>query len=472
MNQKFLRQLPAVDELLSRPEITELMSSQSRAVVVMAIREVLDEQRLRIIATSGAELDSLDLSVVILVDLIRSKVEALLAPRLRRVVNATGVVIHTNLGRSILPESAVYAIGQVAKRYSNLEYDIEKGTRGSRQDGIREIILKLTKAEDAMVVNNNAAAVLLALSAIAKNHEVIVSRGELVEIGGSFRIPDVMRQSGAQLVEVGTTNKTYAKDYKHAINENTSLLLKVHTSNFKIVGFTAETSIAELVALGRETEVGVMHDLGSGIFANLDKFGFIDEPTVEESIKAGVDILTFSGDKLLGGPQAGIIIGNRRYVEICRDHPLARAVRVDKFTLAALEATLKLYLDPEQALTKVPTVRMLVEDIASLEVRARELASQLTVVADGRYDVQVVTDTSKAGGGTLPLLEIPTMAVSVASLDIEIYELESRLRANETPIVARIKDNRLIFDIRTIAADDFPIIVKALDLASPAKTGG
>lgn len=464
MKKEYLKQLPAVDDFLADPGLSDLLTDQPRAVVVMAIREVLDELRLKIMA-GGTSLDSLDLSTTALIHLVSCKVTQITSPRLRRVVNGTGVVVHTNLGRSILAESAVLAIDQVARNYCNLEYDVEQGARGSRHDHIRDLIIGLTKAEDAIAVNNNAAAVLLALTAIAKDKEVVVSRGELVEIGGSFRIPDVMRQSGARLVEVATTNKTHYQDYANATNENTALLLKVHTSNFKIIGFTSEVSVPEMVALGRETGIAVMHDLGSGLMTSIDSLGFIDEPTVDDSIKAGVDLITFSGDKLLGGPQAGIILGKSKYVEICRRHPLARAVRIDKFTLSALEATLRLYLDSQYALQAIPTLRMLSEKFSGIEDRAQKLAARLTSIAGARYDVKVITEVSKAGGGALPLIEIPTVAVSVSLPGVSINELESRIRSHEPPVIARIKDDRLVFDARTITMDDLEIIAAALRIA-------
>lgn len=463
MKNNQLRNLPAVDEVLAFSGVEELITNYPRPVVVTAIRDTLEDLRKSILEAKNIQDENVDISPEAIALRVSHRCEEVLRPRLRRVINATGVVVHTNLGRSILAKSALQALMEVARGYSNLEYNLESGERGSRHDHIRDIIIRLTGAEDAMVVNNNAAAVLLALSAIAKDKEVVVSRGQLVEIGGSFRIPDVMRQSGASLVEVGATNKTHLEDYRKAISENTGMLLKVHSSNFKIVGFTSEVSISSLVSLGQEYGVPVMDDLGSGMLVDLAEYGSIDEPTVHESINAGAQIVTFSGDKLLGGPQAGIMVGARKYISMCRTHPLARAVRVDKFTLAALEATLRIYLDPQGCLQQIPTLNMITQDVDSLMPKAKRLAEQLTKVVGKRYYIEVVTETSKAGGGALPLLEIPTAAVAVMSEDSGINELESRLRAHTPPIIARIKEERLILDVRTIAEDEFGEIVSALN---------
>lgn len=462
MKQDLLRKLPAVDEVLTFARIAEASESLPRQVAVDAIRSVLDRLRTAIMQTQNEkELNDLSIDTDALTDLVLAEIAETMKPRLRRVINATGVVVHTNLGRSIIARPALDALIEVAGGYNNLEYNIADGERGSRHDHIRDIIVKLTGAEDAIVVNNNAAAVLLALTAIAKGRDVIVSRGQLVEIGGSFRIPDVMRQSGANLVEVGSTNKTHLGDYRKAISDDTALILRVHTSNFKIVGFTSEVPIGEMVALGHEFEVPVMDDLGSGMLIELEKLGSIDEPTVAESVAAGVDIITFSGDKLLGGPQAGIMVGSKRFIAKCRNHPLARVVRVDKFTLAALEATLRLYLDPEKALREIPTLRMISEDIEVLTGKARRLAAELTKASKKGYDIKVVAEMSKAGGGALPLYEIPTAAVSVVPRNLSVNDLEEKLRANDPPIIARIKDAQLLLDVRTISEEEFLEIAEA-----------
>jgi L-seryl-tRNA(Ser) seleniumtransferase len=377
------------------------------------------------------------------------------------VINATGVVIHTNLGRSILSRAAVESLLEVASHYSNLEFDLKKGERGSRHAHLTELIKNLTGAEDGMVVNNNASAVLLALSAFARGKEVVVSRGELVEIGGSFRIPDVMRESGAVLREVGTTNKTYISDYRSAISENTAMLLKVHTSNFKIVGFTHEASIEELVHLGKEFSLPVMYDLGSGVLVNLPSRQLGDEPTVASALKAGADIITFSGDKLLGGPQAGIIIGKARYVQRLKKHPLARAIRVDKFTIAALEATLKAYFDPQMALDEIPTLRMITVSLEELRERANKLASMLSERASEKFEVRVEDEVSRAGGGALPLAELPTAVVSVTPRQSYVVDIEKKLRANKPPIIVRIKEEKILLDVRTILPEEYHEVVEA-----------
>lgn len=459
--KQYLRQLSSVDEILQLPAMQVLVESYPRGVVVEAIRTVVDELRQTILSSKDLpQLEELNLEAEHLVPLISKLVEASMSPQLKRVINATGVVVHTNLGRSILGDSAVEAISQAARHYSNLEFDLKKGERGSRHAHVEDLICTITGAESGMVVNNNAGAVLLALSAVAQEREVIVSRGELVEIGGSFRIPDVMRQSGAVLREVGTTNKTHLVDYEQAITPETALLLKVHTSNFKILGFTTEASLEELVGLAKTKDLLVMHDLGSGVLINLSKYGLTYEPTIQDSVKAGVDIITFSGDKLLGAPQGGIIIGKKDLVAKMKKHPLARALRVDKMTLAGLEATLRLYLDPESVVDTVPTLSMILASSSKLEKKAKKLASKLKE-AKGAYSIEVEEDISMVGGGALPVEKLPTWVVSVAATKLSTAELEEKLRNSAPPIVVRIKEDRILLDVRTILNEDFDDLARA-----------
>jgi L-seryl-tRNA(Ser) seleniumtransferase len=389
-------------------------------------------------------------------------IEHLTAPRLKRVINATGVVIHTNLGRSILHARAIEHMDEVSRRFSNLEYDIEKGQRGSRYVHVEEILCTLTGAEAALVVNNNAGAVLLVLNTLAEGREVVVSRGQLVEIGGAFRIPDVMRRSGAHLVEVGTTNRTRLEDYHRAISEETALLLKVHTSNFKIVGFTAEVSLRDLAELGKSEGIPVMEDLGSGCLVDLTPYGLEEEPLIQESIKQGADVVTFSGDKLLGGPQAGIILGKEEIVGRVRANPLHRAVRVDKLTLAALESTLRLYLDQDKALQEIPTLAMLTVSRNSLNRRARRLMTQIRHRLGDAVDASVRDDRSQVGGGAYPIQELPTRVVSIRSKTLSANQIEEKLRRQTPPVITRINRDEVVLDLRTIQDDEIPILAQAL----------
>ena len=461
----YLRRLSSVDDILQLPQIQDLIKAYPRAVVVETIRNVVDEVRQRILSSKDlSQMDQHDFDAENLVPQIAHLTEKAMSPRLRRVINATGVVIHTNLGRSILSKKATEAVAEAAQYYSNLEFDLAEGKRGSRHSHIEELLCSITGAEAGMVVNNNAGAVLLALSAIAQDKEVVVSRGELVEIGGSFRIPDVMRQSGAILKEVGTTNKTHRIDYEKAITPETGLLLKVHTSNFKIMGFTAEVSLQELVELAEGSNLKVMHDLGSGVLIDLSRHGIVYEPTIQDSVRAGVDIITFSGDKLLGGPQGGIIIGKKQFVDRMKKHPLARALRVDKMTLAGLEATLRLYLDPEKAIKEIPTLSMILANDTDLLKKAKTLAAKLRK-ATGDYLIEVEKDISMVGGGALPIEELPTRVVSISAKKISTAELEKRLRESKPPVVVRVKEDKILLDVRTILPEDMDDLVAALAAA-------
>jgi len=454
-----LNKIPKVDKVLEWRDIKAIRERYPRPVLLRAVRTVLAELRSEALCGSAGPQSYTEETVA---ERIMSELAASGAFSLKRVVNGTGVVIHTNLGRAPLPEAVRQQLNDMAFGYSNLEFDLEKGGRGSRYSHVEEILCELTGAEAALVVNNNAAAVLLALSALAAGREVVVSRGELVEIGDSFRIPDVMRQSGAILREVGATNRTHPEDYRNAINADSGLLLKVHTSNFAVVGFTSEVSAHDLVVLGREFSLPVMADVGSGNLVDLrGVFGF-GEPTVQEFVRAGVDVITFSGDKLLGGPQAGVIVGRKRYLEPMKHHPLLRAVRIDKLTLAALEGTLRLYRDERQALALIPALRMLTVAPDELKARGRRLLQRLRKVLPARVKVSLVSGFSQAGGGALPLLELPTTLLAVDMEEISPQKLESRLRNCDIPVLGRICKERFLLDLRTILEDDVSPLVTAL----------
>jgi L-seryl-tRNA(Ser) seleniumtransferase len=447
-----LRALPQVQRLLETGQAAALLRDTSRAALTAALREVLDGLR--------AELRGADDAAVPGAAEIMQRAAARLAagqvPVLRRVINATGIVLHTNLGRAPLAEAAVAAVAEVARGYCNLEFALQDGTRGARLQGIEPLLCRLTGAEAGIAVNNNAAAVLLALSALAGGGEVIVSRGELVEIGGGFRIPDVIRQGGARLVEVGTTNRTRLADYRAAITEATRVLLKVHQSNYRIIGFTEEATLAELAGLARERNLLLVHDLGSGTLADLRPFGRSHEPTVRQSLQDGADLVAFSGDKLLGGPQAGLLAGRAVAVDLLRRHPLLRALRLDKLTLAALEATLRLHQDPDTASRQIPALRMLAQREALLQARADRLCSLLDGTAE------VVASTGFAGGGTLPEERIPSRAVAIGPAGVPVEDLARRLRTGHPAIIGRLHDGRLLLDMLTVADTDLPDIAAAL----------
>lgn len=451
-----LRQLPAVDEVLRESAVVEWLKSYPRAVVVEAVRTAIDQKRKYLIENPGAESASLP----DIVNTAHTILQGLLEPSLRPVINATGVVVHTNLGRSLLSEEAIRRVIEVNRSYSNLEYDISKGERGKRHVHVENIIKRLTQSEAALAVNNNAAAVLLCLNTLAQGKEVVVSRGELVEIGGSFRVPEVMERSGAKLREVGTTNKTHLRDYEKAINENTGLLLKVHTSNYKIVGFTKEVSASELSELGKRRGIPVMWDLGSGSLVDLAEYGIGDEPTVKQAVASGVDIITFSGDKLLGGPQAGFIIGKKAYIDPIRTNPLARALRIDKMTIAAIEATLYLYLDPERARREIPTLWMLTQPVSEIERKARLLAEGLSGLSG--LVVKIQDEMSQSGGGALPTGYLPTKVVAISHKEMSANQIESRLRLERPYIITRIKGDMVLFDPRTLNDSEISKIIGAV----------
>jgi len=428
-----LRELPSVERLLTDPRL----EGEPRPLVLAAARSALERARDKI--RGGRDVDDV-------VDLVLEELATARRPSLRRVLNATGVIVHTNLGRAPLPSAALDRVAEIGAGYSNLEYDIEGGSRGSRQSHLGSILVRLTGAEAALVVNNNAGAVLLALAALAEGRDVLVSRGELIEIGDGFRIPDVLARSGARLVEVGTTNRTRVVDYERAMSDQTALLLRVHQSNFRVVGFTEQPRLEELAALGGRHGIPVVDDLGSGALLVLG-----DEPTARASLASGADLVCFSGDKLLGGPQSGIVVGRAELVERLRRHPLQRALRADKLTLAALEGTLSLYLDPDRVRGEVPVLRMLEEPADEVRKRAERLA--------GLVGGSVEETVSRVGGGALPLAELPSYACAVAE------ELATPLRLGEPPVIGIVRDGRLLLDCRTLAADEVEEVAAAVAAA-------
>ena len=458
--QETLRQLPGVDRLLEAARKSPKAHRIPKSVLLQAIRATLERQRKALLEAdddAAARLPSQE-------DLLRRVIEsasAMQAPKLQHVINATGVVVHTNLGRSCLPPSAVEHVAAVAARYSNLEFDLALGRRGSRYSIVEALLCEISGAEAALVVNNNAGAVLLCLDSLAHGRAVIISRGELVEIGGLFRIPDVMAKSGAILKEVGSTNRTHLYDYEEAITDETALLLKVHASNYSIVGFTASVSLAELTALGDRFNIPVMEDLGSGNLIDLKRHGLPVEPTVQDSIAAGAHVVTFSGDKLLGGPQAGIIVGHAPIIERIKRNPLTRALRIDKFTLAALEATLSLYRDEAQAIAAIPTLAMLTAPKSEMEYRARTLKTKLASLNDPRLKLTLLDRPSKAGGGALPRLELTSCCVGLVIEGLSADGLEKALRHYRPPIIGRIENNIFLIDPRTLLTDEDEMIVKA-----------
>ena len=449
-----LRQIPPVDEVLQEPVVQQLLEAHPRWVVVEAIRETLEEQRQRVLSRlrEGTEASVPDLPT--LLGQVHLKVLDRSRPSLRRVINATGVILHTNLGRAPLSPEAQASVQEVAQHYSTLEFDLREGTRGSRQVHVEGLLTRLTGAEAALTVNNNAAAVLLSINTMAEGREVVVCRGELIEIGGSFRIPDVMRKAGAVLREVGTTNRTHTKDYEEAIGDRTALLLKVHPSNFQIVGFTSEVSLGDLVGLGRRKGVPVMLDAGSGALMDLTPFGLRGEPTVQEALGSGADLVTFSGDKLLGGPQAGIVVGRKVVIERLRKNPLARAVRIDKLCLAALEATLRSYLDVEKGLGTIPALAMITCPVEEIRQRAARVQAGLQAQAPPSVLVTIEEQRSEVGGGALPAASLPTYCIAIQSPQIAPNRLETALRGADPAVVGRIKGERVLLDLRTVREDE------------------
>jgi len=456
MSKHLLSQIPAINKILLLDEIKELMNNYTEVAVKSAIKKYIEEVKQAILNEELTEIPSLS-KIVGEVEKIVEKEDK---NSLRRVINATGTILHTNLGRSLLSQKIKENIESVAFNYSNLEFDIDNKKRGSRYVHLIDIIKKLTGAEDVLVVNNNAAAVLLTLNTLVKGQEIIVSRGELVEIGGAFRIPEIIKLSGGVPVEVGTTNKTHLKDYENAISEETGALLKVHTSNYKILGFTESVSNEEISYLARENELVSINDLGSGQFVDFSKFGLPYEPTVKEILDSGIDIVTFSGDKLLGGPQAGIIVGKKKYIEKMKKNQLTRALRVDKMTLASLEATLKLYLDEKEALEHIPTLHMISLSKERLFGKADVLKTKLSSFD---FDIRIEEDKAEVGGGSYPASYLESVAVKLTHRKLHATEIERRLLEVEIPIITRIKDNSIILDMRTLRTREFDIVKAALE---------
>lgn len=453
--------IPKVDELLANDKIMKLLEIIPRQVVMDSIREETDLIREKIKKGENREvivnqIDKLTLS-------IENRALNKHSFKFKRVINATGVVIHTNLGRSLLNEEVLENIKNTSLNYSNLEFDLDMGTRGSRYSHLEEIITKITGAESSMVVNNNAAAVMLVLSTMCNDREVIVSRGELVEIGGSFRVPDVMEQSGGQLISVGTTNKTHIWDYENAINENTAALLKVHTSNYRIVGFTSSVDSEELKELKDKYELPLIEDLGSGVLIDLSKYGLEYEPTVQDSLNNGVDVVTFSGDKLLGGPQAGIIVGKKEYIDKMKRNPLTRAFRVDKLTIAALESSLRLFLNEEDAVKQIPTLKMISMGIDEIDEKAQKLKELISKAKLKNIShMEILDDFSQVGGGSLPLERLKTRCLVLNLENISIQKFERELRNLDVPIVPRVYKDRIYFDLRTIKNDELNLVAEGI----------
>ncbi|OQY54705.1 MAG: L-seryl-tRNA(Sec) selenium transferase [Desulfobacteraceae bacterium 4572_88] len=458
--QALLRMLPGVDRILELAKKEAFSENIPKKVQVKAARAVV--RNLRNAILEGVQKVGEDsLSEAMILERVKKQTEAAMTPNLRRIINATGVVVHTNLGRSLLAADAIENLTLLASRYSNLEFDLSVGKRGSRYSCVESLLCEITGAEAGMVVNNNAGAVLLSLETLASGKKAIVSRGELVEIGGSFRIPDVMTKSGAILKEVGTTNRTHLRDYENAIDADTGLLLKVHTSNYSVVGFTASVSLKELAELGQTQQIPVMEDLGSGTFVDLSKYGMRKEPTVQESVATGADIVTFSGDKLLGGPQAGIIVGKADMISKIRQNPINRALRIDKLTLAALESTLRLYRDTDKAAEQIPTLRMLTCPIHEIERKAEQLRHLLTELDDPRAETKIMSLSSRVGGGALPLQELPSKCVGIRISGMSANAIERAMRGNAPPIIGRIEEDFFIMDLRTAERDELPIIQTA-----------
>ena len=443
------RHLPSVDALLATGDVAALLVSHPRALVVRAVREEIEAAR----SNGGAE------PAGGWAQAVAARLARLAAPSLAPVINGTGVVLHTNLGRAPLAKAAVLAMTRVAQGYSALEYDLGRGVRGQRHVHCRDLLVELTGAEDALVVNNAAGALLLALAALARHGAAVVSRGELIEIGGAFRIPDILERSGASLVEVGTTNRTHRRDYEAAISPATRLLLKVHRSNFQLTGFTAEVPASEVAEIAHARGLPSLYDLGSGLLLDLEPWGLAGEPTLPRAVASGADLVVASGDKLLGGPQAGIILGRPAAVDACRGEPVARAVRADKFTLAALEATLALYRDPETARREIPVLRMLTADDVELKRRAEALHKAVAP----HVRAEVAAGESEVGGGSFPGTKLKTWTVRLTADGLTADAFLARLRAADPPVIGRIENGRVILDARTIDAADIPAVARAVE---------
>ncbi|MBM4162651.1 MAG: L-seryl-tRNA(Sec) selenium transferase [Ignavibacteria bacterium] len=459
VQKQLLQHLPKVDKLLEDPRVSALLQQHPRSLVLDEVRAYLDELRVAIVDARLAEVPEQEAFV----DGLVGRIDVALAPGLRRGINGVGIVLHTALGRAPFAESAQRALQEAAKNYCTLQVDLETGKRGDRYKNVERLLRRITGAEAAIVVNNNAAATLLILNTLAQGREVIVSRGELVEIGGSFRLPDVMKRSGAKLVEVGTTNRTHPKDYRNAITPETGAIMKVHQSNYRIVGFTSQVPIAELAQLAHQHSIPAVDDLGSGALVDLSRWGLPGEPMVQESIAAGADVVCFSGDKLLGGPQCGIILGRREIVERIKANQLTRALRCDKMTFAVLEATLKLFLDEKKLLAEHPVLRLLTmpeDEIRSRCVRLQERLSQVLAAAGS---VTVVGDTSEVGSGSLAAVTLPTWVVAVTMKEKGPEHVARALRLARTPVFGRIKEQQFLLDCRTIRDDEIDLVVAGFE---------
>jgi len=463
-DQSALSEIPSVDQVLSLPSVNAVLKECPRPLVTDLIRTSLDRIRRGLLdgERCGVSRESLLEEAE---QAVLAGAERKLRPNLRQVINATGIILHTGLGRAPIGQDALRNLMEVSESYCNLELDLETGRRGVRHAHVEELLCDFTGAEAATAVNNNAGAVLLVLKALAQGREAIVSRGQLVEIGGSFRIPDIMAQSGAYMMEVGTTNRTHLSDYRNAIREETALLLSVHTSNYRVVGFSAEVELKDLATLGAELGVPVMHDLGSGAFVDLRKYGLPYEPVAEHSIRDGADVVTFSGDKVLGGPQAGIIVGKKRYLDEIRRHPLMRALRCGKLTYAALEATLRMYLNEDTLLDRHPLLGMFTEPVDRLVDRGRRLICMVGPALAGVVELVLEDSIARTGGGALPIEEIPSVAVVLKPLSGSIEQLAERMRAGEPSVLGYVKDDRLFLDMRTVREEELEQLASAIQKA-------
>ena len=468
MSSEALRLLPSIERMLARPAAERLSEVLSRDRVRDLLREILEDMRKQI---ANGQFQARQQAASFLIEEIERRLEtranASVQPSLKRVVNATGVILHTNLGRAPLADEAIEAIAEVASHYSNLEYDLSEGRRGARESHCQQVLARLAGSESAIVTNNNAAAVMLVLNTLAEGGEVIVSRGELIEIGGSFRIPDVMAKSGARLREVGTTNRTHINDYERAINENTRLILRVHPSNYRIIGFTERPDVKEIADLARRAGILSFEDLGSGCLIDLAPYGVKDEPVVAQSLRAGISVVSFSGDKMLGGPQSGIIAGSRAVVDLVRKNPLMRAFRVDKMTYAALEATLRLY-ERGIAESEIPVIRAMARTRDGLGERARRFSESIELMTGGRINIAIEDGESVIGGGSAPEVKLPTVLVAIADDKLSASQIEQRLRGHRVPIITRTEHNRVLIDLRTVEPDEEAIMLEAIvALAQP-----
>ncbi|RQD70605.1 MAG: L-seryl-tRNA(Sec) selenium transferase [Tindallia sp. MSAO_Bac2] len=461
-DQHLLRKLPKVDDIISHQAVQQLLKEIGRETLLEVTRETINDLRSNILNSEPGTVNEGLVDINETVKTIENKVRRINEMQIQKVVNGTGVILHTNLGRAPLGAYTQDILQSIAGGYSNLELDMTTGKRGSRYQHMKELLLNLTGAEDAIVVNNNAGAVLLVLSAIAKGKEVIISRGELVEIGGSFRVPEVMEQSGAKLVEVGATNKCYPKDYENAITEDTGALLKVHRSNFKLIGFTRDTSFEELMQISEKKGFPVINDLGSGLFIDLQPYSYPYEPTVQEVVASGCDIVTFSGDKLLGGTQAGIIVGKKKWIQKIASHPLTRALRVDKLTLSALEATLKKYLQPEKAISEIPVLKMMTVSHAELDKKAETFRDILPERLNG-LNISVEKSYSQVGGGSFPGHQMESRVIAFRGNPEEATKLERFLRTEKPAVMGRLSEGAYFLDVRTLFESDLSIIVKRLN---------